>query len=220
MRQVIIYGAGHHGRVVLETLRAQGSFEVAGFLDNDPSLHGSAVDGVQVYADPRAFKPSLSAAIVAIGSNCMRVAIANTLRPTFELINAVHPSAVVMSRTIMGTGILICAGAVVVTGARIENDVIINTHATIDHDSVLHAGAQVAAGVHTAGRAIIGYGAFVGVGAVLGPGVTIGDGSIVGAGSVVLTDVPPNVLAFGTPAKVIRQLTGPIPWPRILGGNK
>lgn len=38
------------------------------------------------------------------------------------------------------------------------------------------------------------------------PGVTIGENSVVGAGSVVTRDIPPNVLAAGIPAKVIRPL--------------
>ena len=38
------------------------------------------------------------------------------------------------------------------------------------------------------------------------PNVTIGKNSIVGANSLVLTNIPDNVVAFGTPAKVIRKL--------------
>jgi acetyltransferase-like isoleucine patch superfamily enzyme len=38
------------------------------------------------------------------------------------------------------------------------------------------------------------------------PGVTIGKNSVVGAGSVVTRDIPPDVLAAGIPAKVIRPL--------------
>jgi maltose O-acetyltransferase len=39
------------------------------------------------------------------------------------------------------------------------------------------------------------------------PGVTIGRNSVIGAGSVVTHDIPPNVLAAGMPAKVIRSLS-------------
>ena len=38
------------------------------------------------------------------------------------------------------------------------------------------------------------------------PGVTIGANSIIGAHSFVNEDIPDNVLAFGVPAKIIREL--------------
>mgnify|MGYP002605436644 FL=1 len=37
-------------------------------------------------------------------------------------------------------------------------------------------------------------------------GVTIGAGSIIAAGAVVTCDIPPNSIAAGVPAKVLRQI--------------
>lgn len=37
-------------------------------------------------------------------------------------------------------------------------------------------------------------------------GVTIGENSIIGTGSTVIRDVPPNVIAAGNPARVVKQL--------------
>ena len=39
------------------------------------------------------------------------------------------------------------------------------------------------------------------------PGVTIGKNSVIGAGSVVTKDIPPNVVAVGTPCRVLREIT-------------
>ena len=39
------------------------------------------------------------------------------------------------------------------------------------------------------------------------PGVTIGSGSVIGANSLVTHDIPANSLAYGSPAKVVRDLT-------------
>jgi acetyltransferase-like isoleucine patch superfamily enzyme len=50
---------------------------------------------------------------------------------------------------------------------------------------------------------------WIGGGAVIMPGVTIGQGSIVAAGSVVMTNVPPNTVVAGNPARQLRKLTGP-----------
>lgn len=48
--------------------------------------------------------------------------------------------------------------------------------------------------------------AMVGANATLLPGVRVGEGSLVGAGSVVTKDVPPGVIAAGSPARVIREI--------------
>ncbi len=47
---------------------------------------------------------------------------------------------------------------------------------------------------------------WLGGGAIVLPGVTIGENSVIGAGAVVTKDVPANVVAVGSPARVIRSL--------------
>jgi acetyltransferase-like isoleucine patch superfamily enzyme len=46
----------------------------------------------------------------------------------------------------------------------------------------------------------------IGSHSVVMPGVTVGENSIIGAFSFVNRDIPPNVLAFGVPAKVIKEI--------------
>lgn len=52
----------------------------------------------------------------------------------------------------------------------------------------------------------IGACVWVGAGALIMPGVTIGDNSVIGGGSVVTKDIPANVVAFGNPCRVIREI--------------
>lgn len=52
----------------------------------------------------------------------------------------------------------------------------------------------------------IGRNCWIGAGVLIMPGVSIGDNSVIGAGSVVTKDIPANVLAFGNPCKVQREL--------------
>lgn len=49
---------------------------------------------------------------------------------------------------------------------------------------------------------------WLGGGAIVLPGVTVGANSVVGAGAVVTRSLPPNVVAVGNPARVIRTLDG------------
>jgi len=54
---------------------------------------------------------------------------------------------------------------------------------------------------------LVRKGASVGSGATILPNLTIGENAIVGAGSVVTRDVPPNAVAAGNPARVLRYIT-------------
>ncbi len=52
----------------------------------------------------------------------------------------------------------------------------------------------------------IGANAWIGAGVIILPGVTIGENSVIGAGSVVTNDIPANVVAVGSPCRVLREI--------------
>jgi galactoside O-acetyltransferase len=52
----------------------------------------------------------------------------------------------------------------------------------------------------------IGGNVWIGSGVQINPGVTIGDNTVIGAGSVVTSGIPANVVAFGAPCRVIREI--------------
>lgn len=54
---------------------------------------------------------------------------------------------------------------------------------------------------------VIKKGASIGSGATLLANITVGENAMVGAGSVVTKDVPPDAIAVGNPARVIRYIT-------------
>ena len=72
-----------------------------------------------------------------------------------------------------------------------NNPLILEDHVTIGHQVILHS-------CHVKKNALV----------VL-DGAEIGEGAFIGAGSLVSQNkkIPPNTLAFGRPAKVIRELT-------------
>jgi acetyltransferase-like isoleucine patch superfamily enzyme len=53
----------------------------------------------------------------------------------------------------------------------------------------------------------IGNNVWIGGGSIVNPGVTIGDNTVIGSGSVVTKDIPANVIAFGNPCRVNREIT-------------
>ena len=56
----------------------------------------------------------------------------------------------------------------------------------------------------------IGNNVFLGAGVIIIPGITIGDNSVIGASAVVTKNIPPNVIAVGNPARVIKHKKQPI----------
>lgn len=53
----------------------------------------------------------------------------------------------------------------------------------------------------------IGNNVWIGAGAIIMPGVRIGDNTVIGAGSIVTKDIPSDVVAFGNPCRVIREIS-------------
>jgi sugar O-acyltransferase (sialic acid O-acetyltransferase NeuD family) len=207
---IVIVGAGGHGRVVLDILRSQGCDNVIGFLDANEALHGTEVAGIPVLGHlnllPKLKQKGLAGAIVAIGDNRVRRSYARKLAAAgLELVNAVHPSAVVSRTASVGRNIVIAPGAIVCTDARIADSVILNTAATIDHECEIGEAAHVCPGVRLAGRVSVGEGAMIGIGAAVLPCLRIGDYAVIGGGALLRRDVPAHATAVGVPARIIRH---------------
>jgi maltose O-acetyltransferase len=122
------------------------------------------------------------------------------IRPPFRCDYGRH--TFVGSRTFANFGLISLDVAVV----RIGDDVQIGPNVQL-----LTALHPVAAGPRRdkweAARPItIGDNVWLGGGALVLPGVTIGDNTVVGAGAVVTRDLPPNVVAVGNPARIIRAV--------------
>ena len=83
-------------------------------------------------------------------------------------------------------------------GTLIGQQVVI---ATINHDLAPERRADMLP------RAVkIGKNVWIGAHATILPGVTVGENSVVAAGAVVTRDVPPNAVAAGVPAKIIKEI--------------
>jgi galactoside O-acetyltransferase len=53
----------------------------------------------------------------------------------------------------------------------------------------------------------IGNDVWIGANSIVLPGVTIGNNVVIGAGSVVTHDIPDNTVAYGTPCRVVREIS-------------
>jgi maltose O-acetyltransferase len=112
-------------------------------------------------------------------------------------------SVVVGPRTIFGHHCTIGAKESVQIGA----DCLIAEMVSIrDNDHAIADGRPYREQGHVTAPVIIGDNVWLGSRVIVTRAVHIGDNAIIGAGAVVTKDVPPNTVAVGVPARVVRSL--------------
>jgi carbonic anhydrase/acetyltransferase-like protein (isoleucine patch superfamily) len=144
--------------------------------------------------------------IYAVGEKVPRIHPTAFIAPTASIVGdvTIHERASVWygavvrgdtSYAVIGPGANIQDGAVV--HGRADLPALIGEDASVAHNAIIHG-------------AVIGARALIANGAQVLDGARVGEGALVAAGSVVLpdTEIPPGVLAAGTPAQVKRALAG------------
>lgn len=204
---LVIVGAGGFGREVaalVEAVNQQApSWSLAGFVDDDPSCHGTTVMGYSVLGDVHWLAQQTGLRfVIAIGDGTARRQIAETLQPSApNAASLLHPSVSVHRTATVASGAIVCRGVASTVHFKVGPHVILNLNCTIGHDSVLGAFVTLHPGVHVSGAVHLATGVTLGTGTVVLPGVRIGAHTTVGAGAVVTDDLPPHCTAVGTPAR-------------------
>jgi sugar O-acyltransferase (sialic acid O-acetyltransferase NeuD family) len=213
MTRVVIVGAGGHGQVVVDILRAMrdaGSpLAAMGYVDDAGALRGATLLGLPVKGEVDELSTiEHDAVIVAVGNNQTRRALFERLRMRGErFVTAIHPAAVVAPSSQIGAGCMLCAGVIVNPGSQIGDAVILNTACSVDHHNKIADYVHIAPGVRLGGNVQVADGSMVGIGAVVLPGVRIGRNATVAAGSVVVRTVEDDCTVAGVPAAPLTRST-------------
>lgn len=210
MKNIVVVGASGHASVVIDIIERQRAYSIVGLLDRrgSGSAMGYEILGTEEDLPALAAARGITDAIVAIGDNWTRHLVVRSLEalvPGLEFVTAVHPAAQVGRGTEIGKGSVVMAGAVINPNARVGPFCVVNTCASLDHDSVMDEFSSLLPNASTGGSVRIGAFAAVCQGANVIHGRTVGAHTVVGAGATVLRDLPPCAVAYGTPARVIRQ---------------
>lgn len=203
---VIVFGAGGHAVSVAETVLASGQ-SIDCFVDETSG--SDQLLGCPVLSSmPGDFAATTGSIVIAVGDNSARQAVWTRLTERYGLgcfPTLIHPSASVSQLAVLAPGSVVLQGAIVGSKATVGLCCLLNSGSILEHEAQLGDFASLAPGSMTGGRVSIGARTAVGIGAVIKHGVAIGHDSVIGANSYVTKDLPSDVVAYGTPARIIRS---------------
>lgn len=185
-RNLVIVGAGGHGRAVAEAAELDGSWSEIVFADDN--YPGQSSSGAwRIAGHPSQLSELVGpgdAVIVAIGNQEARERLMLAHEALgIPLATVVHPRAYVSPYATVGAGCAIMAGAVVGTAARLGRGVIVNANATVDHDAVVGDFSHLGVGVQLAGGVVVAERVWLQAGACAGYRVRVPSNTIVEPGT-------------------------------------
>lgn len=212
MENVLIIGGGGHASVVIDAIEQEKRYQIVGVSDTvrkkEEEVMGYPVVGGQEVL-PQLYREGLfSSVVVAIGDNYARFKVITLMETillgvTFPVI--IHPTAVIANRVEVQHGTVILANAVVNSRCAIGKGCLLNTGCILEHDGILGDFGSLAPRSVTGGGVHISEFSAIGIGATILENRRIGKHTVIGAGSVVTRDFGDGILAYGIPAKTIRN---------------
>lgn len=214
-RDLVVVGAGGHGRELFATISAinesverrgeQPPWRVLGFVDDDPSdLDRIDRLGSTVLGPVDWLESTLHPFALGVGTSSVRRQLATRLTASGSPpVSFVHPGAHLGPDVRLGDGVVVFDRCTITTNVDIGAHTHLNVGCAVQHDTMVGDFVQFSPGVFVNGDCVIGDEVFLGTGAIVTRGCTVGAGAVIGAGAVVLSDVAPAATVVGVPARPI-----------------
>ena len=148
---------------------------------------------------------------VIIENDCRNSAV-----PLLDMKNIrarIEPGAIIRDQVEIGDNAVIMMGAIINIGASVGAGTMIDMGAVLGGRATVGARCHIGAGAVLAGviepasatPVVVEDEVLIGANAVVIEGCRIGRGAVVAAGAVVISDVPPDTVVAGCPARIIKR---------------
>lgn len=209
MKEIYIVGIGSYSEVMYE-LATDCGYTVKGFYDAYDGDYVSEVMGKPVlghFDECVCEDIKCKDFIVAVGDNIIRHRIMSKIdKCEGNLPTLIHPTAKISTSVHLGKGVYIHMGAVVWTKAQINDFSIISPNTVIAHHAKIGKACLISVSSVVGARVCVDDYTMFGIGSIAITGIDrIGKNVMLGAGTTVTKNIEDNVLAVGSPARVIKQ---------------
>ena len=212
MKNIVLIGGGNQAHYTIDIIESLGKYNIVGIIDSIHPINsirfGYKVIGRQEDIKTLIEEYEIDGGVISIGDNWSRYKVYKDIiknTPFFTFPNIIHPSAIVSKTAKLGVGIVAMAGVIINPLAIVGSFTFFATGAQIEHDCSLKRFSSVSAGSILGGHVVIGEFSAITLGVTIIDRLTIGENVVIGSGSLITKSIPDNVLAYGTPAKIIRS---------------
>lgn len=207
-KEIVILGSGAQGKITADLCRDMG-IRLLGYLDDTKEI-GTVVNNLRILGKfSLAWEGGLGDGVsytVALGDPFMRTLFfENILQSGGKAATIIHLKSFISPSAIIDEGVLISPFCYIKANARIGKFCLLEVGCSVGVDNILGEGVFLGPSCHLNAGCRVGDKSFWGTGTIVIPQRSIGNGAVIGAGSTVISDIPPNKVAFGSPARVIKE---------------
>ncbi len=209
--KIVIIGGGGHARVIINIIKKNGHFEIAGYTDKVDygEIYGVKYLGVDKELEIIKDKKDIKFAVIGLGyvriDDYRENLIKWLLNIGFTFPKIISKNSLVNEGVSIGEGTIICDSVNINIGVKIGKFSIINTGAIIEHDCKIGDFAHVSSGSVIAGNVSIGNSSIIGAGATIIQNINVTEKCFIGAGALVAKNCLNSGKYIGIPARFVQN---------------
>lgn len=208
MKKIIIIGAGGFGRELLQWIKdinkVTPKWEIIGFIDDNLNALDDVECDYDIVGTITNWQPKDDEEFaLALGSSELkRKIVAEIKNKGAKFATIIHPTSMLSEFAHYGEGLIMFPNSKLSCNST-AGDFVTILSSLIGHDTTIGDYTVISGGCNIVRNVQIGNDVFLAAGVCIAQDITIGDGAYLGLGSVILKDVPPNMKAFGNPARLL-----------------